>query len=91
MIADVSPSFFEAPARRDVCVKLSEKASAKGETVADTVGKLEASLYGARDASANWQEEVNRSMQAWGLYRWPVQPMYILPQTEKNPMFGARG
>ena len=25
-----------------------------------------ASLYGTRDASANWQEEVNKSMKKWG-------------------------
>ena len=31
-----------------------------------TVGKLLASLYGARDASANWQEEVIRCMREWG-------------------------
>ena len=37
-----------------------------GETVADTVGKLKASLYGTRDASINWQEEVAKCMVSWG-------------------------
>ena len=48
------------------CTELPEEALAKGETAVDTVGKLEASLYGARDASANRQEEVNKSVQGWG-------------------------
>ena len=56
MIADVSRAFFEAPAKRDVRVELPEEAFAVGETSQDTVGKLLASLYGTRDASANWQE-----------------------------------
>ena len=67
MIADASRAFFEALARRDVCVELPEEALGKGVTVVDTVGKLEASLYGTTDASAHWQEEVNKSMRAWAL------------------------
>ena len=50
MIAGVSRAFFEAPARRDACVELLEEALGEGETAADIVGKLKASLYGARDA-----------------------------------------
>ena len=66
LIADVSRAFFEAPAKRDICVELPEEALEKGETTQDTVGKLMASLYGTRDASANWQEEVARCMVEWG-------------------------
>ena len=58
LIADVSRAFFEAPAKRDICVELPEEALTEGETTQDTVGKLLASLYGTKDASANWQEEV---------------------------------
>ena len=58
LITDVSRAFFEAPAKRDLCVELPEEALAAGETVMDTVGKLKASLYGTRDASTNWQEVV---------------------------------
>ena len=66
LIADVSRAFFEAPAKRDICVELPEEALAGGETIQDTVGKLLASLYGTRDASANWQEEVAKRMAEWG-------------------------
>ena len=66
LITDVSRAFFEAPAKRDLCVELPEEALAAGETVADTVGKLKASLHGTRDASMNWQEEVAKCMVKWG-------------------------
>ena len=66
LIADVSRAFFETPARRDVCVELPEEALGEGEPNADTVSKLMASLYGTRDASAKWQEEVHTSMRNWG-------------------------
>ena len=65
LIADVSRAFFEAPAKRDLCVELPEEALTAGETVKDTVGKLKASLYGMRDASTNWQEEVAKCMIKW--------------------------
>ena len=62
----MSRAFFEAPARRDVCVELPEEALVGGESTVDVVGKLMASLYGAMDASPNWQEEVSKSMKQWG-------------------------
>ena len=43
-------------------MELPEEALSAGETVADTVGKLKASLYGTRDASMTWQEEVSKCM-----------------------------
>ena len=66
LIADVSRAFFEAPAKRDLCVELPEEALEGEETTTNTVGKLLASLYGTRDASANWQEEVIKCMREWG-------------------------
>ena len=72
--SDVSRAFFEAPARRDVCVELPEEALEEGESTADVVGKLMASLYGTRDASANWHEEVNKSMGQWGFKAGKYNP-----------------
>lgn len=83
MIADISRAFFEAPARRDVCAELPEEALAGGETTADTVGKLEASLYGTRDASANWQEEVNECMRAWGFPAGKCNPGTYIHKSKK--------
>lgn len=50
LVADIARAFFEAPAKRDVCVDLPEEALRKGEKTLDTVGKLLASLYGTRNA-----------------------------------------
>ena len=46
----------------------------------DTVGKLKASMYGTRDASTNWQEEVAKCMVRWGLEIGQYNPcMYYNP------------
>ena len=79
-LADVSRAFFEAPAKRAVCVELPEEALKVGETTQDIVGKLLASLYGARDVSANWQDEVARCMAEWGFITGKYNPcMYHHP------------
>ena len=83
LIADVSRAFFEAPAKRDICVELPEEALTEGETTQDTVGKLLASLYGTRDASANWQEEVAKCMAEWGFITGKYNPcMYRHPSKQ---------
>ena len=83
MIADVSRAFFEAPAKRDVCVELPAEALEGEEKPEDVVGKLLASLYGTRDASANWQEEVSKCMQKWGFIVGRYNPcMYLHPQKQ---------
>ena len=70
----MSRAFFEAPAKRDICVELPEEALGRGESTQDTVGKLLASLYGTRDASANWQEEVAKCMAEWGFVTGKYNP-----------------
>ena len=46
-------------------MELPEEALKAGETSKEMVGKLKASLYGTRDASTNWQEEVAKCMVKW--------------------------
>ena len=58
MVNDEARAFFEAPMRRDICVELPAEAG-EGE---DVVGHLIMSLYGTRDAAANFQEEVRSFM-----------------------------
>ena len=83
LIADVSRAFFEAPAKRDICVELPEEALSAGETTQDTVGKLLASLYGTRDASKHWQEEVAKCMAEWGFITGRYNPcMFHHPTRE---------
>ena len=65
MLNDVSCAFFEAPARRKVCVELpSEEGADKTE-----VGLLKKSLYGTRDASTNFQQEVCTVLESAGFRR----------------------
>lgn len=47
-------------------MELPEEALVAGETPQDVVEKLKASLYGTRDASTNWQEEVATCIVKWG-------------------------
>ena len=48
--------------------------------MADTVGKLKASLYGTKDASMKWQEEVSKCMVKWGFKVGRFNPcMYHSP------------
>ena len=49
----MSRARFSRHPARDVCVELPEEALDRGETTGQMVGRLLASLYGARDASAN--------------------------------------
>ena len=64
MVNDIARAFFEAPAKRAVCVELPAEALEEGE--GDVVGYLQKSLYGTRDAAANFQAEVKRFMLGLG-------------------------
>ena len=66
LTSDVSRAFFEAPAKRKVAVRLPEEALQAGESRDRTVGLLQQSLYGTRDAAVNFQNEVKRMMQKFG-------------------------
>ena len=70
MINDVARAFFEAPATRAVCVRLPPEA-AQAE---DMVGVLQLSLYGTRDAAANFQNEVRRFMLGLGFSQSGYSP-----------------
>ena len=56
MINDVSRAFFEAAATRAIAVELPEEALTEEEKNQDLVGILLKSLYGTRDAAANFQK-----------------------------------
>ena len=76
LLADVSRAFFEADARREICVEILEEDWIEGE--GDVVGYLLKSIYGTRDAAANWQQEVAKAMKAWGFKRGKNVPEHIL-------------
>ena len=64
MINDVARAFFEAPVNRKICVELPDECKEGME--GDMVGLLQRSLYGTRDAAANFQVEVRKFMQQLG-------------------------
>ena len=55
MIADISRAFFYAEAIRPVYVKIPQEAQEPGDD--NNCWELKMSLYGTRDAAANWHEE----------------------------------
>ena len=62
MIADISRAFFEADAVRDICVELPKEAKDHKDEGKDVIGKLRLSMYGTRDAAANFQRVVREFM-----------------------------
>lgn len=71
MINDVARAFFEAPVRREVCVELPPEERREGE---DMVGFLKQSLYGTRDAAANFQREVRKFLVGAGFVQSAYSP-----------------
>ena len=74
MINDASRAFFEAPATRNICVEIPAEDKTDMDVRHDRVGHLRMSLYGTRDASTNWQEEVAREMNKRGFKRGRYNP-----------------
>ena len=90
MINDVSHAFFEAKATRHICVELPKEDLEHGEEDQDLVGFLEMSLYGTRDAAANFQKEVRRTMHKMGfrMGRYNVSMFYHQQREIKTLVHG---
>ena len=73
MLNDVARAFFEAPMTRTVCVELPSEARVEGEEE-DMVGLLQLSLYGTRDAAANFQAEVRKFLLSEGFSQSAYSP-----------------
>ena len=87
LISDVSRAFFEAPARRKVAVILPTEALEGEETKENTVGILNQSLYGTRDAAVNFQNEVKRLMVKNGYIQAKYNTsLYYNPATDVRVM-----
>ena len=82
MINDVARAFFEAPIRRTVCVELPAEATGQAEAGEDMVGLLQMSLYGTRDAAANFQEEVRKTMSRLGFAQSRYSPSVYWHQSK---------
>ena len=58
MVQDVKKAYFFAPARREVYVQIPWEDQGPGDH--DKCARLKKSLYGTRDAAANWVDEYTR-------------------------------
>ena len=87
MINDVSRAFFEAPAKRNICVELPKEDKTEMDIRHDQVGHLRMSLYGTRDASTNCQEEVAKDMRSWGFVRGRYNPCLYFHKGRNLRMF----
>ena len=77
MVNDVARAFFEAPVKRNLCVELPPEEGARP----DEVGWLKQSLYGTRDASANFQDEVRVVLTRAGFVQVKYNPsLYYHPK-----------
>ena len=83
MINDVARAFFEAPMRRELCVELPNEARLEGIERREAVGLLELSLYGTRDAAANFQAEVKKFMESVGFKQCKFNPSLYYHQTRQ--------
>ena len=83
MVNDVARAFFEAPMKRKLCIELPEEDLEEGEYEQDLVGLLLMSLYGTRDAAANFQEVVRETMCDTGFVRGRYNPSTYWHPTRK--------
>ena len=72
MIQDVKKAFFYAPAQRDIYVDLPSEALGPGEE--GMCGKLLQSLYGTRDAAANWAQAYTKVLLDIGFVKGASSP-----------------
>ena len=63
MISDVKRAYFHAPASRDLYVEVPKE---DPNWQPELLGKLKLSLYGTRDAAANWQRCVSEHLVSLG-------------------------
>ena len=81
MVNDVARAFFEAPMTRCLCIELPEEDKLEGEE--DMVGLLNMSLYGTRDAAANFQKLVKEFMLENGFQVGKFNPCTFWHPTRK--------
>ena len=70
--ADVSRAYFYAPTVRPVYVKLPAEDKEAGDE--GMVGRLKMSMYGTRDAAANWSAEYGGTLVAAGYRQGKASP-----------------
>ena len=78
MIIDISRAYFYAPAQKEIFIKLPPEDPRSGEE--GVCGKLLKSLYGTRDAGANWHKAYTDFLISIGMNQHASSPCHF---TEK--------
>ena len=82
MIIDIKRAYFYAPSQRDVYVKLPpEDPKSKDPSLC---AKLMKSLYGTRDAGANWHEEYSAFLKSIDLLQGAVSYTHLTLPTNRE-------
>ena len=71
LICDVSRAFFYAPVEKQIFVELPNEDKCEGK---DEVAELNYSLYGTRDAAANWHKAYSEHLVAIGFQQGKANP-----------------
>ena len=77
---DIKRAHFVSPATRDIAVELPPELQKEGT---DEVGYLLKSMYGTRDAAANWEREIARVLTSLGFTQGRSSPcVFYQPQRQ---------
>ena len=72
MYIDVRRAYFNAAVKREVYIEIPHEDREEGDE--NRCGRLRASLYGTRDAAANWAEEYTKTMVEMGFDKGKASP-----------------
>merc|ERR1711884_669359 len=75
LIVDIKRAYFYAKAQKDVYIKLPPEDPRAGDP--NACGKLLKSLYGTRDAGANWHREYTGFLQGIGMKQGVTNPCHF--------------
>ena len=75
MVIDISRAYFYAPSQRNIYVRLPPEDPRSGDP--NICGKLKKSLYGTRDAGANWYQAYTNFLLSIDLLQGSTNPCHF--------------
>ena len=76
MVVDISRAYFYAPAQRDIYIRLPPEDPKSSDK--SICGKLRMSLYGTRDAGANWHRAYSEFLCRIGMSQCAANPCHFV-------------
>ena len=86
VLTDVKKEFYEALAKRKMCMELPEDDKSEEDKRLDVVGELVLAMPGTTDAANSWQEEVARWAKGLGFEKGKWNPCIYLHAKKKIQM-----